>query len=538
MCLARFQKIKMLISYKLMLFHIFHRRCAMAKFMVIVVVFGSILWAAVPSDTCKQETWVTNGSVYAICPAEDKVYIGGHFTHVGPYTGGAVPINTSTGLPFTTFPKINGSVSSSCPDGKGGWYVGGKFSRVNDILRNNIAHVLFDGTVDLAWNPMANSYVHSLAVSGNTVYVGGSFTSIGGQSRNNIAALDDTTGNATAWNSDGNGDVMSLAVSGNTVYAGGSFTRIGGQSRNNIAALDATTGNATAWDPNANWPVYSLAVSGNTIYAGGEFTSIGGQSRYDIAALDAITGNATAWNPKANDYRVSSLAVSGNTVYAGGSFTSIGGQQIREMIAALDATTGNATAWDPDVGAPFGSVSSLVVSGNTVYIGGGFTSIGIQSRNNIAALDATTGNATSWNPNANLLVYSLAVSGNTVYVGGAFDSIGRGISHCYFAQFGDFNSSINPFNLTQKNTIPTKMNFDILNSGRAMTIRYSLPVAEYVYLRIFKVNGSLQLVIVNKKQGPGNYKLNINRGKLSSGSYIAVFKAGSYCQKKTFLLTK
>jgi hypothetical protein len=63
---------------------------------------------------------------------------------------------------------------------------------------------------------------------------------------------------------------------------------------------------------------------------------------------------------------VHTLAVSGTTVYAGGSFSSIGGQS-RANLAALDATTGAATPWNPTVG---GTVTTLAVSGTTVYVGG------------------------------------------------------------------------------------------------------------------------------------------------------------------------
>ncbi len=36
--------------------------------------------AALPTDTCRQATWVTNGTVRAIVPAGDKVYLVGDFT--------------------------------------------------------------------------------------------------------------------------------------------------------------------------------------------------------------------------------------------------------------------------------------------------------------------------------------------------------------------------------------------------------------------------------------------------------------------------
>jgi hypothetical protein len=117
---------------------------------------------------------------------------------------------------------------------------------------------------------------------------------------------------------------------------------------------------------------------------------------------------------------VLALWVSGSTVYAGGQFISIGGQS-RNRIAALDAVSGLATAWNPSAD---NTVYQLSVSGSKVYAAGLFTSIGGQSRNRIAALDATSGLATIWNPNANNPVEALTVSGSTVYAGGDFTSVG------------------------------------------------------------------------------------------------------------------
>src|SRR5207247_1954123 len=122
------------------------------------------------------------------------------------------------------------------------------------------------------------------------------------------------------------------------------------------------------------------------------------------ATLFALTAGS-AWAPTvpptpARTYvtngPVYAVVHSGGTAYIGGSFTKIGGQT-RNRIAALDAGTGQATPWNPDAD---GTVRALGVSGQVVYAGGGFTRIGGQPRNRVAALDEN-GAATSWNPDAN-----------------------------------------------------------------------------------------------------------------------------------------
>ena len=56
-----------------------------------------------------------------------------------------------------------------------------------------------------------------------------------------------------------------------------------------------------------------------------------------------------------------------------------------------------------------------------ILAGGNFTNIGGQTRNRIARLDATTGLADSFNPNANNDVYSIAVQADgKILAGGDF----------------------------------------------------------------------------------------------------------------------
>jgi hypothetical protein len=95
--------------------------------------------------------------------------------------------------------------------------------------------------------------------------------------------------------------------------------------------------------------------------------------------------------------------------------------------------SGLPTSWDPNAD---GIVYAIAVSGGTVYAGGDFLNIGGQPRNRIAAINASgleSGLATSWDPNASGTVRSLSVSGGSVYAGGAFTTIGVTTTRNYIA---------------------------------------------------------------------------------------------------------
>jgi hypothetical protein len=370
------------------------------------------------AQTIRTDTYVTNGLVFAEALSGNTLYIAGEFSSVGPPSGAGAPLNATTGVAVSGYPKVAGEVYCVAPDGSGGWFIGGQFYGVDGISRTNLAHILSNNTV-ATWNPAPNGAVFSLFADGSTLYVGGSFSVIGGQARSGIAAIDVSSGGATTWNPTSNGTVHALQVSAGVVYAGGSFSSIGGSTRNNIAALDAGTGLATSWDPNSDGVVTGLAVSGTTIYASGGFNNIGSLPRNFIAALDSGTGLANAlWNPNSNNF-VNTLALSGSVLYAGGSFTNIGLQN-RNFVAALDVSSGLATTWDPNANS---DVLSLAVNGGTVFAGGAFTNIGGQSRTRIAGIDAGTGNATAFSTNPNDVVFAVAASGSVVYAGGIFSSL-------------------------------------------------------------------------------------------------------------------
>jgi hypothetical protein len=403
-----------------------------APIVALLVCVSSLAAAETLTDT-PERTYVTNGLVSAIVRVGQTIYIGGIFNRVGPPTGPGVELaldgSQNPGLPEIT--GAEGTVQCVASDGAGGWFVGGQFSRVGGVVRNHIAHILADHTVDPSFDPNADNYVTRIVVSGSTVYVAGPFTAIGGQPRSFIAGLSITDGTATAFDPEANVDVNSIAVSdsGSTVYVGGQFSTIGGQTRQGIAELNAADGSATNFNPNPNGVLFSVAISGSTLYVGGFFTTIGGQPRSNIAGIrlgGALDGTATSFNPGA-DQGVFAIAVSGvdSTVYASGLFATIGGQS-RHYLAGLDPTTGNATSFDPD---PDSDPISLVASASgTLYAGGIFTMIGGQPRNNVAELNAD-GSATPFNPNPNDLISAIGASASAVYVGGLMTSIGGVTRH-------------------------------------------------------------------------------------------------------------
>lgn len=300
-------------------------------------------------------------------------------------------------------------------------FVGGQFSYLGPRTGGTGKANRLSGQSDASF-PRINGTVLTAVPDGEDGwYIGGAFTSVGGLVRSNLARIRRDGSVDPNWIPDCNGPVFALATANNTVYVGGAFTQISGQARSGIAALNVLTASAGSWDPNASDVVRAIVPSGRRIFVGGAFISIGGQTRNRVAALDAETGRATEWNPDigGESAAVTSIAISGNTLYVGGNFTSAGGKP-RNRVAALDSDSGAATPWNPNADA---AVTSIAVNGNSVFVGGQFTSIGAENRNRLASIDATTGRASNWNPDPDGDVLALVTLGDMVYAGGTFARI-------------------------------------------------------------------------------------------------------------------
>jgi hypothetical protein len=400
--------------------------------------------------------WGTSGNVSAIARSGNTLYIAGALGEVGPNTGGGVPLSTITGAQITPYLKVTGYVGSAVPDGQGGWFIGGTFTAVGGISRSSLAHILADGSL-AAWAPSQDGQIISMALSRGKLYVGGDFNVVDGQQRSRAAAFDVATGMLLPWDPHANGIigpytgpyVMAIVTRGDTVLVAGNFANIGGQPREGIAALDAMTGQALDWYPGAaNNEVNALALRGNTLYVGGYFTALAGQTRRCAAAVNLSTAAILPWNPNItgpdDPYgyapRVMAIATRDSAVLLGGVLSSVGGHP-RVALTAVDVDTGGVLAWNPAPARaysyPYPYVRSLAVQGDTIYVGGNFEMIGGADRFSLAAIDANTGVATSWNPRPDYDhdVVALAVSGGVVYAGGTFVSMGPWQARGCFAAF-------------------------------------------------------------------------------------------------------
>ena len=294
---------------------------------------------------------------------------------------------------------------------------------------------------------VTNGIVNAVVPTPGAIYIGGKFTQVGpgtgtwvgiDSSTAAIMGLPQVSGGTRNGSVLYASEVRAAAPDGSGgYYIGGGFTHVGGLARRNLAHILADGSVDPNFAPNPNREVHALAVSGSTVYVGGAFSSfngevsnsIGGQPRDGIAALDAATGNATSWDPSAGSQLIPSPSPARPSTSAAASTASAA--RSAGASPPLDAATGAATSWNANAEPNATDYCRVARSPSpspsaTVYVGGDFDHLGGQARNNIAELDAATGAATSWNPNAQggmasgsnndyTSVDALAVSGSLVY---------------------------------------------------------------------------------------------------------------------------
>jgi len=429
--------------------------------------------AAVDGSTAAATSWNpgTNGPVHSMAlktgfqfGTVGTVFAAGDFTQAGGLNRPYLCSISSAGAVSGWSPLTTGRVNVAFLGG-GGLVTGGAFYSAGMTIRANIAALDATSGQVTPWNLGATGPVDALLVHNNSLYVGGSFNELGVSVRFGAAEVDLTNGNVTPWDPDLG--CVDFNCTGPTVYAiarpshsnvvclGGDFEQATGQNRRNLALCDATSGAPTAFTANVNFPVHSVAVSERnvlpfdmlTVFAGGAFNVVNagvnghdanGVIRYSLASFDPSTGAVTSWAPAPNlahDVDAMTLIHPGlnpGTLWVAGTFPSMGGAT-RNNVAAVDAGTGVATSWDPNTN---GIVRTMLLRSGGIVLGGDFTTVGGVGRNHIAMVDGSAGAVMSWNPDAADTVKALDTYGGTVFAGGSFSRVSN-YPHAFFAGISD-----------------------------------------------------------------------------------------------------
>ncbi|MEO8105950.1 MAG: hypothetical protein ABI720_01420 [Actinomycetes bacterium] len=375
-----------------------------------------------------------SGTVTALAYSGGNLFVGGSFSSVGGTTrSNLASVVGGSGAVTSWNPGANGTVNALQPkSGSASVYVGGSFSQAGGESRSGLAEISLASGAPTTWNPGVTGEVRALEASGGTVYLGGNFTAAGGASRTDLAALDPDTGSATSWAPSTDGAVNALAITGNsTVVAGGAFTSVNGQSRKNLVGF-SNDGSVSAWQRDANGEVFDLESTPNgDVQLVGDFTSVDGVQRLRGASLNP-SGDLGAWDPS-TDAAIRAASVStakdaAGTIVSktllGGNFEYVNGAP-RQNIAAIDVASGDLDrSFVADTDAIVKALA-IAPAGDKLFLGGGFTLVNGVYRSRLAALNPTTGAALSWSANAAGSVNALAVNADSLYVGGGFSSISR-----------------------------------------------------------------------------------------------------------------
>ena len=312
--------------------------------------------------------------------------------------------------------------------------VAGDFTDFNQVVRNRLARLMTNGTLDSSFDPGpgANDAIRTIAAQQDgRLVIGGFFTQVLSTNRNRIARLniDGTLDGSFNPGAGADNPVLALALQPDArILAAGTFSAFNSISRPGIVRLNTNGTVDTTFNPGsgANGPVYAVALQSNgKILIGGEFTSFNGIARSRIARLNANGSLDATFDPgvSPNDTVRSILFQGDGKVVIGGSFTSIAGSD-RNRVARLNSDGTLDTAFMASVSGANGSVLTLALQiDGRILVAGDFTRFNDVTRNRLTRLnsDGTSDPTINFGAGADAFVSSLLVQPDRkIVLGGGF----------------------------------------------------------------------------------------------------------------------
>lgn len=412
---------------------------------------------------------------------DGKIVIGGLFTTLQPNNAATATarsrlarLNADGSLDTTFNPNVAGGlapqVTSVVIQADGKIVIGGTFRSVGAVVRNYIARLNADGSLDATYNPSPNAAVLSLALQGDgKVLVGGSFTSFSPEggvftTRSRLARLNINGYPDSEFDPKPDNSVLAIAVQADgKIVFGGTFANvqpIGANTvtvRSRVARVNPDNTLDLAFNPNANASVNALLVlSDGSVVIGGGFTSLrpnndtasSGRSHLARILQDGSLDPAFLTSPNGN---VAALALQPDgKIIAGGYFTQVRTSPTstlvnRNYLSRLNADGSVDTTLDPSANGRI--LTHTAQSDGKVIIGGYFTVVGGLTRNYLARLNTDGTVDLGFAPLVNDIVSAIVVqSDGKVVIGGAFTNV-SGVTRRYIARLnadGSLDTSYDP----------------------------------------------------------------------------------------------
>jgi large repetitive protein len=446
---------------------------------------------------------ISNGEIWDIevVPQLNRVFIAGSFTSIQNNTANntttynqanLASYNLTTGLVDSQFrPTFNGGVGAveASPDGTK-LFVGGSFNTVNGVAKQKVASLNMTTGAPLTTFGFTNSTnkpVESLAASNSTLYVGGRFTRINGVLKSGLAAVNAASGAVdTGFSNDITGGIgvngalgvpqLKLTHDNSKLLVVHTGRQIAGQDRLGMGIIDTATKQllpwrSTLWDENLArvggvTRIYGADIAPDDSYfvvtsgSGGDAPPISDTAvAYPLTAASLQDSDVQPLWLTRNFDSIYSVAITEDAVYLGGHFqftespTSCGTEPCYAGLENVGYGTGQGLAG-------YG-LGDLVVR-----------------RDHIAAVSPTTGRALEWNPTSGSNSFegnkAMEATSRGLFIGG--DGMFQGGVRTGRVAFYDFNSVVNPPALPDT-TIDTPIEGRVLATKTPFTISGSARVA-------------------------------------------------------------
>ncbi len=339
--------------------------------------------------------------------SDGRVLIGGEFNSYNGIARNSIARINGDGSLDTSFDPGTGTTRVESivlqPDGK--ILIGGGMGSYNGIARKSIARVNSDGSLDTSFNPGTGAVAEPFATSSpvldialqpdGKVLIGGRFLSYNGILRNRIARINADGSLDASFNpgAGANSDVKSLALQADgRMLVAGSFNFYDDRARNCLVRVDVGGGMDASFNPRtgADAGILSFAVQNDgKLMIGGFFTIYNDTPRSRIARLNGDGALDAGFNPGTGaNNTVSALASQPDgKVLIGGNFTNYNG--INRLFVARVRSDGSLdTSFDPGLGAN-NAVNALAVQPDgKVLIGGNFSNYNGIDRRGIARVNS------------------------------------------------------------------------------------------------------------------------------------------------------